>query len=88
MNRKIGGFKNCTYIYVDLKYYESLKSSINFGSVELFNMMPQDNTPRVNMPQDIMPRDNMPAPLSATRDNMPLETIRPETKCHPDNVPP
>jgi hypothetical protein len=38
MNRKIGGFKNCTYIYVDLKYYESLKSSINFGSVELFNM--------------------------------------------------
>ena len=32
MNRKIGGFKNCTYIYVDLKYYESLKS------VELFNM--------------------------------------------------
>ena len=37
MNNNIGGFKNCTYIYVNLTYYESLKSSINFSSVELFN---------------------------------------------------
>ena len=26
------------YIYIDLKYYESLKTFINFGSVELFKM--------------------------------------------------
>jgi hypothetical protein len=38
MNQNIGGFKNCTYIYVNLTYYESLKSSINFSSVEHFNM--------------------------------------------------
>ena len=38
MNQKVGGFKNCTYIYVNLKYYESLKSCTNFSSVELFNM--------------------------------------------------
>jgi hypothetical protein len=37
MNKNIGSFKNCTYIYVNLTYYESLKSSINFSSVELFN---------------------------------------------------
>ena len=37
MNNNIGGFKNCTYIYVNLTYYESLKTSINFSSVELFN---------------------------------------------------
>ena len=33
----IGGFKNCTYIYVNLTYYESLKTSVNYSSVELFN---------------------------------------------------
>ena len=38
ISRKVGGFKNCTYIYVDLKYYESLKASINFGSVEMFKL--------------------------------------------------
>ena len=38
MNQKVSGFKNCTYIYINLKYYESLKSCTNFGSVELFNM--------------------------------------------------
>ena len=38
MNQKVGGFKNCTYIYVNLKYYESLKSCTNFGSVEHFYM--------------------------------------------------
>ena len=37
MNNSIGGFKNCTYIYVNLTHYESLKSRINFSSVELFN---------------------------------------------------
>ena len=38
MNQKVGGFKNCTYIYVNLKYYESLKSCTNFASVEHFYM--------------------------------------------------
>jgi hypothetical protein len=38
ISRKVGGFKNSTYIYVDLKYYESLKTSVNFGSVELFKL--------------------------------------------------
>ena len=33
----IGGFKNCTYIYVNLTYYEFLKTSVNYSSVELFN---------------------------------------------------
>ena len=37
MNHNIGGFKNCTYLYVNLTYYESLKSSVNYSSVELFN---------------------------------------------------
>ena len=33
---KLGGYKNCVYIYVDFKYFNSLKSYIDFSSVELF----------------------------------------------------
>ena len=35
---KIGGFKNCMYLYIDLKYFNSLKTYIDFGSVEYYGL--------------------------------------------------
>ena len=35
---KLGGFKNCMYIYLDLTYFNSLKTYIDFGSVKLYGM--------------------------------------------------
>ena len=35
---KLGDFKNCMYMYIDLTYFNSLKTYIDFGSVELYGM--------------------------------------------------
>ena len=64
--------------------------------------MLRENMPQVNMPWVNIPRDNMPDPLSATKENMPQETLCPktirichlettshqETTCHQKNMPP
>ena len=34
----MGGFGNCMYIYLDLTYFNSLKTYLDFGSVELYGM--------------------------------------------------
>ena len=34
----MGGFRNCLYIYIDLTYCNSLKTYLDFGSVELYGM--------------------------------------------------
>ena len=35
---KMGGFRNCIYIYIDLTYFNSLKTYLDSGSIELYGM--------------------------------------------------
>ena len=35
---KMDGFRNCMCLYIDLTYYDSLKTYLDFGSIEFYGM--------------------------------------------------